>query len=126
MKKTTLSALSLGALLTLLAAPACAGDAAKGADAFAEECGDCHSSLAGKNKKGPSINGVLGRTAGTLGGYAGYSEAMKSAGFAWTADKIEAYIAAPRKLVPGGKMKYDGLPDASARGNIIAYLQSLK
>ena len=48
-----------------------AGDAKKGADVFAEECGDCHSVVA-------------------------------------------------------GKMKYDGLGDAAARADVIAYLMSLK
>jgi cytochrome c2 len=28
--------------------------------------------------------------------------------------------------VPGGKMKYDGLDDAVARSDVIAYLSSLK
>ena len=38
----------------------------------------------------------------------------------------EAYITQPRKVVPGGKMKYDGLDDGAARADIIAYLMSLK
>lgn len=103
-----------------------AGDAKKGADVFAEECGDCHSVTAGKNKKGPSLHGVIGRKSATLGDFSGYSDAIKQAGITWTPDKIDAYIAQPRKVVPGGKMKYDGLEDAGARADVIAYLQSVK
>lgn len=103
-----------------------AGNVKKGADAFAEECGDCHSLTEGKNKKGPSLHGVFGRQAGSLNGYGGYSEAMKQTGFVWTEEKVDAYITQPRKLVPGGKMKYDGLQDASQRADIIAYLSSVK
>lgn len=103
-----------------------AGDAKKGADVFAEECGDCHSTTTGKNKKGPSLHGVIGRKSGSLGDFAGYSDPIKQAGITWAPEKIDAYIAQPRKVVPGGKMKYDGLDDAGARADVIAYLQSIK
>lgn len=116
-----------GLLLALAAGGAWAiGNAQKGADRFAEECGDCHSPQAARTKKGPSLHGVLGRTAGSLGSFSDYSEAMRQAGFAWSAERIDAYIAHPRKVVAGGKMKYDGLPDGEARADIIAFLQSLK
>lgn len=98
-----------------------AGSAAKGADVFAEECGDCHSRVVGKNKKGPSLAAVVGRKAATIPGFA-YSEGMKSSGITWDADSINRYITAPRKVVPTGKMKYDGLDDAAARADVIAYL----
>lgn len=103
-----------------------AGDAKKGADVFAEECGDCHSVAPGKNKKGPSLLGINGRKAGSITDFAGYSDAMKQSGIAWNPEKIDAYIAQPRKVVPAGKMKYDGLAEAGARADVIAYLTSLK
>lgn len=126
MKKTTM-ALLFCLTSSLLAAPSwAAGDAKKGADVFAEECGDCHSTVAGKNKKGPSLNGVFGRKAGSVPDFSGYSEAMKQSGITWAADKVDAYIAQPKKVVAGGKMKYDGLGDAAARADVIAYLMSVK
>lgn len=118
---------SAGLLLAVAAGSALAtGNPKKGADLFAEECGDCHSPLAGKNKKGPSLNGVIGRQAGALGDFPGYSTAIRQAGFAWSAERIDAYIAQPRKVIAGGKMKYDGLADGAARADLIAYLQSLQ
>lgn len=120
-KKQTGLICCLIALLSGLPAWA-AGDAKKGADVFAEECGDCHSTVAGKNKKGPSLNGVLGRKAASIADFSGYSDAMKQSGIVWTPEKIDAYIAQPRKVVAGGKMKYDGLADAAARADVIAYL----
>ena len=53
------------------------GDSKRGADVFAEECGDCHSAVPGKNKKGPSLTGVNGRKAGSVADFSGYSDAMK-------------------------------------------------
>lgn len=122
-------ALASGLLVTLVLGAShvlAAGDAKRGADVFAEECGDCHSTIPGKNKKGPNLIGVNGRKAGTVASFEGYSEAMKQSGITWSAEKIDAYITAPRKVVPGGKMKYDGLDDAGARADVIAFVLSLK
>lgn len=126
MKKTCV-ALTVCASVLLATSPASAmGDPKKGADVFAEECGDCHSTVPGKNKKGPSLVGVNGRKAGAVPDFSGYSDAMKQSGIVWAPEKIEAYIAQPRKVVGGGKMKYDGLSEAGARADVVAYLLSLK
>jgi cytochrome c len=120
-------ALVAGCLLLAVAGHAlAAGDARRGADLFAEECGDCHSAVPGKNKKGPTLTGVNGRKAASVADFAGYSDSMRQSGIVWTSDRIDAYIAAPKKIVPGGKMKYDGLADAAARADVIAYLLALK
>ena len=102
-----------------------AGDVDKGKDVFATECAECHSVREGKNKKGPSMFAVVGRKAAVVAD-ATYSDALKASGIVWTADKIDAYVTAPKKLVPGGKMKYDGLDDPAARADVIAYLQTLR
>ncbi|MFO1338383.1 MAG: c-type cytochrome [Burkholderiaceae bacterium] len=124
MRINPLIALSLGLLAAASAAHA-AGDAKRGADTFAEECGDCHSPKPGKAKKGPPLFGVVGRAAATGPDFV-YSDAMKASGITWSPDKIDTYITLPKKAVPGGKMKYDGLADAAARADVIAYLQTLK
>ena len=118
---------SLCATAMFLSSPAWAsGDPKKGADSFAEECGDCHSVAPSKNKKGPGLHGINGRKAASVHDFDGYSEAMKQSGIVWNPEKIDAYIAQPRKIVAGGKMKYDGLSEAGARADIIAYLMSIK
>lgn len=117
-------------ILLLLAAAAphkahAAGDVDKGKDVFATECAECHSVRDGKNKKGPTMFAVLGRKAGVVAD-ATYSDALKASGIVWTADKIDAYVTAPKKLVPGGKMKYDGLASAGERADLLAYLATVK
>jgi cytochrome c len=101
-----------------------AGDANHGAEVFAQECAECHSPREGKNKKGPSAFGVVGRKAGTAADFV-YSDAMLQSGITWTPDRLDAYITNPKKVVPGGKMKYDGLADAKDRADLIAYLATL-
>jgi len=125
MKRTKLL-LAAPLALVLCSQVQAAGDAKHGADVFAEECGDCHSRVPGTDNKGPTLSAVNGRKAAAVTSFAGYSDAMKASGIVWTPEKIDAYIAAPKKLVPGGKMKYDGLPDAAARADVIAYVLQLK
>ena len=96
-----------------------------GADAFATECAECHSLKQGKNKKGPSLFAVVGRKAGSVEDFK-YSSAMTSSGIVWTAEQIDSYVTLPKKAVPGGIMKYDGLPDAKARADLIEYLATVK
>lgn len=102
-----------------------AGDAAAGKVVFEEECSECHS-IQGKNKKGPTLSGVFGRKAGTVADYAEYSDGMKNSGIVWAEDKLDQYLTMPRKFVPGAKMKYEGLADAKARADLIAFISTLK
>lgn len=119
--------IALSALAALsLAAPAWAdatGDAVKGKAAFGV-CAMCHSAEAGKNGIGPSLFGVVGRTAGTAPGFK-YSAAMTKAG-TWTPNKLDAFITAPKTAVPGTIMPFAGLKDAQKRADLIAYLGTLK
>ena len=61
-------ALVASSLAFLSAAPALAGDAAKGEKLF-KRCAACHSLEAGVNKVGPSLAGSVGRECGTVEGF---------------------------------------------------------
>jgi cytochrome c len=88
-------------------------------------CGVCHKVAAGeKSSLGPNLWGVNGRKAGTLAGYT-YSPAMKAANITWSRDKIAAFIADPKKTVPGTKMVYAGQKDAKVAAAIADYVASL-
>lgn len=101
-----------------------AGDPDAGAGVFESYCGDCHSvSPRGTNKKGPSLYHVVGRRAGTMPGFA-YSPQMRASGIVWTPDRLAAYLASPKSVVPQGIMKFKGLPKPQDRTNLIAYLRN--
>ena len=100
------------------------GDISAGEDTFYSECADCHSVKPGRNKKGPSLDAIVGRKSGSVSDYH-YSDAMKAADITWSAEKIAEYVTEPKKIVPGTKMKYEGLDDAKARDDLLAYLNSL-
>lgn len=115
--------LALAALLMLGISHAAlaAGNAATGGDRFDEECAECHSLKPGKNGKGPSLHGVLNRSSGTMADFV-YSEPLRNLHWTWTPEHLDSYLKSPRTAVPGGKMKYDGLADAQARADVIAFL----
>ena len=72
-------ALVASSLAFLSAAPALAGDAAKGEKLF-KRCAACHSLEAGINKVGPSLADSVGRECGTVEGYkygSGYQAACE-------------------------------------------------
>jgi cytochrome c len=100
-----------------------AGDVKKGATVFATECAECHSMKEGKDKKGPSLFGITNRKAAQREGVA-YSDALRASGMVWTTEHLSAYLTAPQKTVPGGKMKYNGLANATERQDLLAYLAS--
>jgi cytochrome c len=74
---------------------------------------------------GPSLSSLVGRKTGSEPDYS-YSVANKNANITWTADALDKYLQAPRTVIPGTKMSYAGLKDPAKRGDLIAYLQTLK
>jgi len=116
-------AIVLGTALTpVAAAPAPTGDAVKGKQTFAR-CGICHSTAAGTNKIGPSLNGIVGRKSAAVSTF-NYSPAMTAAKLVWTPEALDRYLTNPKALVPGNKMIFPGLPNADDRNNVIAYLSN--
>ncbi len=100
MKKISLVAASL----SLLAAPAFAGDPEAGEQAFGQ-CQTCHvvanedgEVLAGRNaRNGPNLYGIVGRQAGTVDGFR-YQRSIVQAGeegLVWDEDSLVPYLLAP-------------------------------
>ncbi|WP_232844040.1 c-type cytochrome [Allopontixanthobacter sediminis] len=98
------------------------GDAAAGKVVFAQ-CRSCHVTEPGVNKTGPSLAGIVGRTAGSVDGY-NYSPANANSGITWTEEHLYAYLENPQRVVPKTKMIFPGLRDAQKRADVIAYLKN--
>lgn len=126
MKKLLMGVATLAAIVTGAGA-AQAADAAAGKDVF-KVCMACHTTEQGKNKVGPSLHGVVGRPAAAVDGFK-YSGPMKekaAGGLTWTAENLDAYIKAPKEIVPGGTMAFAGLKDDTKRADLIAFLAEQK
>ena len=100
-----------------------AADAAKGKKLFTK-CKACHSVDAPKNKVGPHLVGIVGRTAGTADGYTKYSKAIKDSGITWDEANLDKWLTNPKGMYPGTKMIYPGLKKAEDRANVIEYLKT--
>jgi cytochrome c oxidase assembly protein Cox11 len=96
-------------------------DVVHGQELFAQRCSTCHA--LDRNGIGPVLGGVVGRKAGSEIGY-NYSLALRSASLTWSVDKLDQWLADPKKMVPGVRMPVRVL-DAPSRHDIIAYLQKL-
>jgi cytochrome c2 len=122
MKKLVLVA----SALLFVGGTASAADVANG-EKKAKLCVACHSVTDVKNKVGPSLRGVVGRTIATAVDYK-YSQPMidyGAANGAWDAAKLDAYLLDPKKIVPGGRMAFGGIKKQEDRDDLIAYLATL-
>lgn len=99
------------------------GNRSRGIKVF-KQCQSCHSVRPDQhNSFGPNLHGVIGRKAGSVEGYP-YSDALKSAGFDWTVERLDAYLKDPKSYLPGVRMIFKGLADAQMRADVIAYIDA--
>lgn len=130
--------LAAGTAALLMSAPAlAAGDAEKGEKVF-KKCVACHSLEEGKRKVGPSLFGIIGRTAGSEDfKYSKINMQAAEKGLVWDAETLTGYLADPQKYLeakvseagmdPDGKtkMKFKLRKDDQI-ADVIAYLESLQ
>lgn len=102
------------------------GDVAQGRELFAV-CAPCHEIGRGaQHKTGPSLNGLFGRRAGQIDGYAS-SLPMTLAGMrglVWTDETLDRYLQDPESVVRESDMPFIGLDDAAERAALRAYLRA--
>ena len=118
MKSIVIAALAV----VTFAVPARAQDAAAGEKIFVQ-CRACHQvGESAKNVVGPVLNGLFGRTSGTIEGY-NYSDDNKNPGIVWDEKVFAEYIQNPRAKIPGTKMIYAGLKDEKRIQDLTAFLK---
>lgn len=101
-----------------------AGDPVRGARAFAQ-CMACHSVEPGRHLTGPSLAHAWGRKAASAEGFLRYSDELTRSGLTWNAQTLDRWLANPQALVPGTSMTFPGIKEATARADVIAYLQAV-
>ncbi len=107
-----------------LAALLAKADPAKGAK-IAKKCASCHSlEKGGPNKVGPNLWGVVGRPVASHPGF-NYSDALKQLGGSWDFERLDRFLTAPKKYVPGTKMGFAGIKKPEDRADLLAYLRTL-
>ncbi|MEQ8357727.1 MAG: cytochrome c family protein [Kiloniellaceae bacterium] len=120
---SALATIAFTATVALVTPAFADGHAAEGEKVF-RKCKACHAVEEGKNKVGPSLYNIVGRTPGTVEGFK-YSKAMEAFGAdnVWDEDTLDTYLEKPKDLVKGTKMAFVGLKKEDDRENVIAYLK---
>lgn len=75
---------------------------------------------------GPNLNGIIGRRVGSKEKYF-YTRSFREAaekGLIWTEESIDDFLARPKELYPGNRMRYDPVEDPDKRARIIKYLRA--
>lgn len=120
MKQFAFAAAAAGILIAM--GSASAQDVAAGEKSYAK-CRACHQvGETARNAVGPKLNGLFGRTAGTIEGY-NYSPANKKSGVTWTEETFAKYIKDPRAFMPGNKMAFAGIKNDTEIQNLTAFLK---
>ena len=116
-----MAAAALVCLGTTAASAQQAGDPTAGAMVF-QQCSGCHAvGTDATNGKGPVLNGLIGRVAGSYPGYQ-YSPQNKNLHVTWTVATLSKYLKDPKGYVPGTMMLFKGLSSPKDIADVIAYL----
>jgi cytochrome c len=101
-----------------------AADVEKGKQS-ARVCTSCHTfDQGGQDRTGPGLWNIVGRDIAAHGAFA-YSSALAAQPGDWTYEQLDRYLTNPAKAVPGNKMAFNGIRNAQARANVIAFLSTL-
>lgn len=100
-------------------------DALKGKQLYQQECENCHKLQLGSNEKGPQLMRIYQAKAGLLTDYR-YTEALLNSQLIWTAENLDKYIADPKNMMAGTRMRSDPITNPQDRQDIIAYLSTLR
>ncbi len=89
-------------------------------EAIYDRCAACHA--LDRDRTGPRHCGLIGRRAGSVQAFDGYSEAMKRSRIVWSEATLDRFLRNPTAYVRGTSMGYAGISDAKERADLIAYL----
>lgn len=98
------------------------GDARRGGPVY-RACVACHALEPGLHLSGPSLDGFMGRMAGTAERFVRYSSDLKDAGFSWNAATLDGWLKDPTDMIPGTYMTFRGIDDPKARADLVAFLE---
>jgi cytochrome c len=125
------AATAAGAMSWALAEGATAanpGDEAVDYPAAFEPCTTCHVYHKGEApEEGAPLWGVYGRKIASVEGFE-YSDGLKALGERWSTwddAKLEEFLASPKTVAPGTKMKFGGAKTPEARAEVIKFLKTL-
>ena len=101
--------------------PSGAGDPTRGAALFEKRCSGCHSLT--QNHQGPKLQGVYGRTSGSVADY-DYSSGLRKANVVWDQTTLDKWLTDPDSFIPGNNMDFL-VAKPQDRQDLISYLRQI-
>lgn len=100
-----------------------AADVKRGQALFRAKCASCHSVAC--NRLGPKLEGIVGRKAGSIADFRGYSAALRASGIVWQDDTLDAFLRDGATLVPGNVMTgtFPAVIDAKERKALVDHMK---
>jgi len=95
------------------------GDSSRGRALFEKRCTGCHALV--QNREGPKLQGVYGRTSGSIADFA-YSAALKKVHIVWDENSLEKWLTDPDAFIPGNEMDFL-VSKPQERRDLISYLR---
>ncbi|MGE0310721.1 MAG: cytochrome c family protein [Lautropia sp.] len=96
--------------------------APRGLAVFERHCATCHA--IGCNRVGPRLGGVVGRAAGSVADFDGYTVEMRYSGITWTPAQLDELVRAPQALVHRSWMEaIDPVTDAGQREALVDFIR---
>jgi cytochrome c len=87
-------------------------------------CAACHTvSAAARPALGPHLEGIVGRTAGSVEGFE-YSELLRDQSFVWDEARLDEWLEHPAEVMPGMCQAFMGLRKPEDRAALIAFLKA--
>ena len=120
--RLTVFSFTVLASLSVAAGALADGDPKRGAQVY-RACVSCHALVPGLHLSGPSLDGFVGRKAGTAESFVRYSTGLKEAGFSWNATALDGWLKEPEKMIPGTYMAFRGIDGPQERADLIAFLE---
>jgi cytochrome c len=99
--------------------PGGGGDPTRGEALYNKLCTGCHSLT--QNHQGPRLQGVYGRTSGTVADYA-YSSALKKSNVVWDQTTLDKWLSDPDAFISGNEMDFL-VSKPQDRQDLIAFLK---
>ena len=91
-------------------------------DLFRAKCIGCHAVAC--NRTGPKLRDLIGRSAGSVPDFTGYSEALKKSGLIWSEKTLDSFLQDPCRLVPGTSMTSAGkIASVKERRMLIRFIK---
>lgn len=112
------------ASVTVAASAPPAADPNRGVQVFGQ-CAACHSLEPGQHLTGPSLANIWGRKAGTVEGFARYSDVLKKADVMWNETTLDRWLKDPQAFIPKNLMTFAGIKDGRERADLVAYLKAV-